>query len=238
MSRNSRASVDAANASRAGGDRGKRRLTRAEKGIATKEKLFRAAAKVVGKHGYANAMIARITAEANVAQGTFYNYFESRQDLFDQLLPSLGAELLGFIRAKTATAKGAKEKERQGFIAFFDFLKRRPEFYRILYEAELFAPQAYQRHMNIILDSYVRLLERGYDRGELSLTSRAQIEPIALSLMASRQYICMQYARRKGKIADLPEWVVDAYMAMVGHGIFGRRDEREDTSAGALPNED
>ncbi len=201
-------------------DRSKRRLTRAEKSIVTKEKLFRAAAKVVGEHGYANAMIARITSEAKVAQGTFYNYFESRQDLFDQLLPSLGAELLGFIRAKTVAVRGAQARERQGFVAFFDFLKQRPEFYRILYEAELFAPQAYQRHMSIILDSYVRLLERGYDRGELSLSSKAQIEPIALSLMAARQYICMHYARRNGKIVDLPEWVVDAYMAMVTSGMF------------------
>lgn len=199
---------------------GARKLTRAEKSIVTKEKLFKAAAKVVGEYGYANAMVARITQEADVAQGTFYNYFSSRQDLFDELLPTLGAELLGFIRAKTAAIRDPAERERQGFIAFFEFLKLRPEFYRILYEAEVFAPQAYQRHMAIISSSYVRLLERAFDRGELSLASKAEIEPIAFSLMAARQYLCMQYVRRNGKINNLPEWVVDAYMALVSNGIF------------------
>lgn len=200
-----------------------RKLTRAEKSIVTKEKLLKAAAKVVGEYGYANAMVARITQEANVAQGTFYNYFNSRQDLFDQLLPTLGAELLGFIRAKTAEFHDAAERERQGFIAFFDFLKLRPEFYRILYEAEVFAPQAYQRHMSIISSSYVRLLERAFDRGELSLASKTEIEPVAFSLMAARQYLCMQYVRRNGKISDLPEWVLNAYMALVADGIFKER---------------
>lgn len=198
----------------------KRKLTRLEKSIITEEKLLKAAAKVVGEHGYAKAMIARITLEADIAQGTFYNYFDSRQDLFDQLLPTLGAELLGFIQAKTAGSHDATERERLGFIAFFDFLKLRPEFYRILYEAEVFAPQAYQRHMSIISSSYVRLLERAFDRGELSLASKAEIEPIAFSLMAARQYLCMQYARHNGKIGDLPEWVVDAYMGLVANGIF------------------
>lgn len=198
----------------------KRKLTRLEKGIITEEKLLKAAAKVVGEYGYAKAMIARITLEADIAQGTFYNYFDSRQDLFDQLLPTLGAELLGFIQARTAGFHDSAERERQGFIAFFDFLKLRPEFYRILYEAEVFAPQAYQRHMSIISSSYVRLLERAFDRGELSLASKAEIEPIAFSLMAARQYLCMQYARHNGKTGDLPEWVVDAYMALVANGIF------------------
>lgn len=197
-----------------------RKLTRAEKSIVTQERLFKAAAKVVGEHGYANAMIARITQEADVALGTFYNYFKSRQDLFDQLLPALGAELLGFIRAKTSAAGSPAQREREGFIAFFEFLKVRPEFYRILYEAEVFAPQAYQRHMSIISASYVRTLERAFDRGQLSLSSKAEIEPIAFSLMAARQYLCMQYVRRNGRISELPEWVVDAYMALVSNGIF------------------
>jgi AcrR family transcriptional regulator len=199
-----------------------RRLTRAEKNVRTREKIFRVAAKLIGENGYSGAPVSRITAEADIAQGTFYNYFTSQQDLFDQLLPALGAELLGFIRAKTSNAPNSIERERQGFIAFFEFLKLRPEFYRILYEAEVFAPDAYMRHMSIISHSYVRTLERDFDNGHLTLRNKAEVEPIAFSLMAARQYLCMQYARRNGKIIDLPDWVVDAYMSLVNRGIFAK----------------
>ena len=76
----------------------KPRQTRAERSEATRRALFHAAAEVVGEVGYGDALVSRITARANVAQGTFYNYFASRQDLFDQLLPSLGSSMLEFIQ--------------------------------------------------------------------------------------------------------------------------------------------
>ena len=71
---------------------GKRKLRRPEKADANRKGLFQAAAYVVGKHGYANASIGRITERCGLAQGTFYLYFDSRQDLFDQLLPAVGEE--------------------------------------------------------------------------------------------------------------------------------------------------
>jgi AcrR family transcriptional regulator len=53
--------------------------------------LLQAAAEVVGEVGYADASISSITQRCGIAQGTFYNYFKSRQDLFDQLLPDVGS---------------------------------------------------------------------------------------------------------------------------------------------------
>jgi AcrR family transcriptional regulator len=53
----------------------KPRLSRAEKAEATRAALFDAAIEIVGEHGYAGASVALITTRANVAQGTFYNYF-------------------------------------------------------------------------------------------------------------------------------------------------------------------
>ena len=61
------------------------KLNRVERNAWTKQKIFDAATKVVGKYGYAEASVARITEQAGVAQGTFYNHFENRQELLDQL---------------------------------------------------------------------------------------------------------------------------------------------------------
>jgi len=59
------------------------RSTRAERSEQTLNALLDAAGEVVGELGYQDASVARITSQAGVAQGTFYNYFNSRQDLFD-----------------------------------------------------------------------------------------------------------------------------------------------------------
>src|SRR6516164_8734335 len=98
------------------------KLNRVERNAWTKQKLFDAATKMVGKYGYAEASVARITEEAGVAQGTFYNHFESRQELLDQLLPKIGIDMVQFIRARTNTADAARQ-EIERFSAFFDFIR-------------------------------------------------------------------------------------------------------------------
>ncbi len=118
------------------------KLTRSEKNDDVKRRLFAAAAKVVGRHGYADASVARITEIAGVAQGTFYNHFGNRQELLEQLLPVIGQQMVVFIRARIDEAGSEIEKEVARFRAFFDFLQETPEFLRILNEAEVFAPAA------------------------------------------------------------------------------------------------
>ena len=84
------------------------KLNRVERNAWTKQKIFDAATKIVGKYGYAEASVARITEAAGVAQGTFYNHFENRQELLDQLLPKIGMVMVRFIRERTGTAHAAR----------------------------------------------------------------------------------------------------------------------------------
>src|ERR1043165_4595611 len=86
------------------------KLNRVERNAWTKQKIFDAATKVVGKYGYAEASVARITQEAGVAQGTFYNHFENRQELLEQLLPKIGFDMVQFIRARTGTGEAARQE--------------------------------------------------------------------------------------------------------------------------------
>src|SRR5436305_13137950 len=135
------------------------KLNRVERNAWTKRKIFDAATKIVGKFGYAEASVARITEEAGVAQGTFYNHFENRQELLDQLLPKIGLDMVRFIRARTGTADAARQ-EITRFGASFDFIRDVPEFLRILNEPEIFAPTGYQKHLDNISSAYVRIPPR------------------------------------------------------------------------------
>src|SRR5688572_1389657 len=80
----------------------RRKVPRAEKAIENRNALLQAAAKVVGEVGYQEASIARITREAGLAHGTFYLYFDSRQDMLDAVLPFVGEELSLFIRQRAS----------------------------------------------------------------------------------------------------------------------------------------
>ena len=56
---------------------------------ARRDQILEAAAEVFGAAGYHAANVADIIAKAGVARGTFYQYFESKRQLFDELLDDL-----------------------------------------------------------------------------------------------------------------------------------------------------
>jgi AcrR family transcriptional regulator len=195
---------------------------RQEKATQVRLALFDAAAQVVGKHGYAGASVARITGLAGVAQGTFYNYFASRQDLLDQLLPAMGEEMLAHIAAAVSGETDEFVREEARFRAFFGFLRKRPAFLRILNEAELFAPRGFRQHFDNIAADYRRALGRAQRRGALPGFAEDEIEPLVVLLMAARSYTSLRYAYGKGgKVKPPPESLIRAYMKLLRHGLKG-----------------
>lgn len=206
----------------------KPKLTRAERNDEVKRRLFDAAAKVVGQLGYAEASVARITELAQVAQGTFYNHFENRQELLDNLLPTIGLQMVAFIQERSNAAEPGAGKENARFRAFFDFLRAVPEFPRILNEAEVFAPKGYQEHLDNIATAYVRILKRGRAAGDVGDFTDQELEAIVHILMGARSYLSRRYANGEGSADAAPDYVFTAYEKLLSGGLFKpRRDATE-----------
>lgn len=186
-----------------------------------REALFKAAAEVVGELGYQDASITLITQRANVAQGTFYNHFASRQDILDQLLPALGKDMLAYIREHSKPGKTMAEREELGFRAFFSFLKANPHFFRILNEAESFAPAGHREHLDLVASGYKRMMKRAHDNNELTGYEERELEVIAFVMMAARSYLAWRYVYGEEKQADIPDWVATAYSKFVRFGFAG-----------------
>ena len=195
------------------------KLNRVERNAWTKRRIFDAATTIVGKYGYAEASVARITEEAGVAQGTFYKHFENRQELLDQLLPKIGIDMVRFIRERTGTAHAARE-EIERFSAFFDFIREVPEFLRILNEAEFFAPIGYQKHLDNISSAYTRILQRARQAGEIEDFSDAEFEAIVHMFMGARGYLSRRYSYAGSDVTAVPDHVISAYRKLVTRGLF------------------
>ena len=195
------------------------KLNRVERNAWTKRKIFDATTRMVGKYGYAGASVARITEEAGVAQGTFYNHFENRQQLLDQLLPKIGIDMVHFIRERTGTAHAARQ-EIERFSAFFEFIREVPEFLCILNEAEYFAPIGYQKHLDNIATAYVRILRRARLAGAIVDFSDEEFEAIVHMFMGARGYLSRRYSYAGGKVTAVPDHVISAYQKLVTRGLF------------------
>jgi AcrR family transcriptional regulator len=195
--------------------------SRSERVKANRRALVQAAAEIVGERGYEATSIAKITERAGLAHGTFYRYFESRQDLFDQLLPDIGDELIDFLKGRASGASNLMDVEERGLRGFFDFLLENPGFYRLLNEAEVAAPSAFEHHISNLGAHYVAALERSRTRGELLGFEPHELEVLAFVLMAARFYIYLRFAKTPAGPQPIPDWVVDTYMKFIAHGLQG-----------------
>ena len=196
---------------------------RAEKIEKNRRALLQGAAAVVGEQGYAGASIALITQKAGLAQGTFYLYFKSREDLFDQLLPEVGQELLDFLGARVHGARDIFDIEEKAFRASCEFLSTHPGFYRILNEAEAAAPKAYEKHFNNIARRYMQALKRAHAEGGVKGYSEREIEVLVYMLMGARSYINVRYGKELARRKPVPKWIVDAYMKVVRAAFDARK---------------
>jgi AcrR family transcriptional regulator len=200
----------------------KPKLRRAEKVEENLRALFRAAAKVVGEVGYTAASIASITQAAGLAQGTFYRYFDSRQDLFDQLLPHVGQDLVEFLGKRVTGAEDIYEVESRALRASFDYLLDNPGFYRILNEAEFAAPKAYELHFQNLVKRFQASLERSRRNGQLRGYKPEELETLAYMLMAIRGYIHYRYGKAPtGESVPIPEAVIKTFLKFLQGGLNG-----------------
>jgi AcrR family transcriptional regulator len=84
-----------------------RRLNRAEKRAANRERILRAARKVFGARGFHGATIEQIADEAGLSNGAIYYNFESKGDLFLALLEERADERIQHLRRTLPGGAGA-----------------------------------------------------------------------------------------------------------------------------------
>jgi len=201
--------------------RAQRRMTRAEKAQATRARLFEAAIEIVGQVGYAGASVALITAHARVAQGTFYNYFESRQDLLDQLLPSLSERLHELIRQRVMEAPDdAIEREKARLAGFFEFLQKEPHLFKIISEGMVQAPRGFRAHLEMQSASYRRALEYERRRGNLLVDDPLEIDILTQMLISTREYLSGRFCYEDGEFVRPSQDVVETYEKLLRGKIF------------------
>jgi len=137
------------------------------KGENTRQAIFRAAEKVFGRLGINRANISEITREAGVAQGTFYVHFGSKRDLIDGFVKYINRKMRRELQRTIAGAKDRRDAERVGLLAFYEFLRKHREIYRVVPECEMIDPKVSLWYYKRIAQGYIQGLQQGIDRGEI-----------------------------------------------------------------------
>jgi AcrR family transcriptional regulator len=197
---------------------------RTARGEKTRRKLLEAAEHVFSEHGYAEASVSRITDRAGVGQGTFYLYFDSKLQLFEELVEDLNQRVRHAMSEGAAGATTRLEAERAGFAAFFRFTAEHPALYRVVREAEFVSPDALRLHYTRIVEGYIDGLRQAQLDGDIG-----DIDPTvaAWALMGIGELIGMRWVLWDETTSAVPDHVLDEMMRFIG-GALGRGARRSD----------
>lgn len=136
-------------------------------------------------HDYANASISRVVAQAKIAKGSFYQYFQDKKDLCLYLVELATEEKIAFLRSTNPP------ELKQGFFPYLRWLmsasarfdlshpKLSQVVYRAIYGQIPFQEEALQRTKEISLDYIQQLVKKGIVQGDID----ASVDPDLVAFM-------------------------------------------------------
>jgi AcrR family transcriptional regulator len=137
------------------------------RGAKTRQRLLEAAEQVFAELGYHDASIVKITEAAGVGQGTFYLYFASKKDVFDELVRDLNRRVRHAMVEQSKQGATRVEQELLGFKGYFAFAAEHPGLYRIIRQSAFVSPDVFKWHYDRVSERYVAALREAVDRREL-----------------------------------------------------------------------
>ncbi len=187
----------------------------ATRGALSRQRLLQAARACFSRKGFYATSIAEITRRAGVSLGAFYLYFSSKTEILDELVRDLNAQLRRNARAAIAGLTDRREIEREGFRAFFRFIRQNREAYRIVREAEFVSPSVARWYFERLAHGYVRGLQEGMRRGEIR---PLDAEALAYCLMGIGHFVGLRWVVWS-KRSSLPKHVLQHVMDLILHGL-------------------
>jgi AcrR family transcriptional regulator len=164
--------------------------TLSDKGLRTRQRLLDAAETVFAELGYHDASIVKLTETAGVAQGTFYLYFESKKQVFDELVRDLNRRVRHAMKEASSKGTTRLQAELLGFDAYFRFTAEHTALYRIIRQAEFVSPEMLRYHYDRLSEGYVEGLREAVERGD---AGEIDAEVTAWALMGAGELIGMRW---------------------------------------------
>lgn len=163
---------------------------RTARGRATLRKLLDAAAIEFGERGFHEASISGITRRAGTALGSFYTYFDSKDEIFRALVQDMSAQVGVHAASAMAEATGALDRERAALQGFLEFAREHKEIYRIIDESEFVDSDSYRAHYQVTATRILSRLKAGADEGEIR---RDVSELHAWAVMGMNVFLGLRY---------------------------------------------
>lgn len=167
------------------------------KATRTRARLLDAARVVFARHGYADTTVDLVVAEAGMARGSFYTYFESKVDLFRHLAATIEAEIdrevVAFDRRRGRDPIENLDRSNRNYL---EVVRRNADLYRLVEHVAVDDPEvgkarlkSRQQHVARVASSIRRWQANGYADPTVDAEVTAAALVAMISGFAQWQYI-------------------------------------------------
>jgi len=160
-----------------------------------KEQILNSAKKLFSKNGYYETQISDIIKDADIARGTLYQYFDSKDDIFTTIHENFFEE---WLQATTQKIENAYEMKPRNFFfnkvkTGFQYFADNPEIANIILRRAIGLPEnlelGIRRLENLIVDETTKELNLAKKRGVLKENINIELT----SIMAAGAFIGTAY---------------------------------------------
>ena len=180
---------------------------------ARRGKIRDAAVRVFARKGFHNARVGDIAAEAGVAHGLLYHYFESKDALLESVFRETWSAMLDLIREVEESGEPAREQLRRVAAVVLRTWRRDPDLVRVLVREVTRTPQIQQQAEEVghAYEAIERIVRFGQERGEFRTDLDARLA--ALILYGALEEILTGWVL--GQLPDTDDDITSAEHAVV-----------------------
>ena len=181
-----------------------------------RESILRSATRVFARNGYFNSKVADIAREAEVADGTVYLYFKSKEEILHSIFDQNMAEAIAAGRVLIAKIRDPGEKLRRIAMLHLERLGADRDL-AVVFQVELRGSTKFMREFSAAgFAEYLGLLRQTFEEGQRSGVFRKNLNAKlvskiffgALDEMATNWII----SKRKYKLEPMAQVVMDVFL--------------------------
>jgi AcrR family transcriptional regulator len=165
---------------------------RSRKGAQTRARLLDAAKQIFEENGFLDARISDIAERAGLSHGSFYHYFDSKEQIFREVAEALEEELsspLGSVIFDPSSSATPRERIREGNRRYLESYRDESRIMGVIEQVS-----RYDAHINAVLlthqkrttEQVAASIEQLQRRGLADATLDPMIAAVALGGMVSR----------------------------------------------------
>jgi AcrR family transcriptional regulator len=190
------------------------------RGSRTRETLVAAARTVFERDGYRDAKIADISAEAGVATGSFYTYFQRKEDVFAAVMEQLQEETLHPRLVEAADPEDPVAVIEAANRAYLQTYRRNAKLMALLEEAQHLDPDVLAlrlRRARLFAQRNARAIRKLQQRGLCDQTVDPLLTAHAISAMVSRTaYMTFVQGELKTSMDELVRTLTRLWAGAIG----------------------